>query len=126
LMLKIFNLNGTSLQIRSKQRTTSANTKQQGTSFELVEFQFGMLKLTHNLSVHEPQINIVNHDHSAIITWLGTHIIVHRLKRRNFRKSTFKFKIQLLGLTKNIAKQLVLVIKDIIKLNDSQRKTLGG
>jgi hypothetical protein len=37
-VLKIFNLNGSSLQIRSKQRTTRASTKQSGTSFELFEF----------------------------------------------------------------------------------------
>jgi hypothetical protein len=41
-------------------------------------------------------------------------------------KKTFKFKIKLLVLTKSLAKQLVLVAKGILKLGDSQRKTLGG
>jgi hypothetical protein len=95
-------------------------------SFELSEFQPGTIKLTCNLIVHEPRIRIVNHDHSAVITWFGVHIIVHGSKRSNIRKRTFKFKIQLLVLTKKIAKQLVLVAKGILKLGDSQRKTLGG
>jgi hypothetical protein len=47
-------------------------------------------------------------------------------KRRNIRKSTFKLKIQFLVLMKNLAKQLVLIAKGIPKLDDSQRKTLGG
>jgi hypothetical protein len=51
---------------------------------------------------------------------------VHGSKRSNFRRSTFKIKIKLLVLTKNLAKQLVFVAKDILKLNDSQRKTIGG
>jgi hypothetical protein len=33
---------------------------------------------------------------------------VHKLKRSNFRKRTFKFKIKLLVFTKNLAKQLIL------------------
>jgi hypothetical protein len=37
-MLKIFNLNGSSLQIRSKQKTTRASTQQCGMSLELSEF----------------------------------------------------------------------------------------
>jgi hypothetical protein len=41
-------------------------------------------------------------------------------------KNTFKLKIQLLVLTENIAKQLVLVAKGILKLSNSQRKNLGG
>jgi hypothetical protein len=41
-------------------------------------------------------------------------------------KNTFKLKIQLLVLTKNLVNQLVLVAKGILKLSDSQRKTLGG
>jgi hypothetical protein len=124
-VLKIFNLNGGSLQIRSKRRTTDASTKQQGMSFELSEFQFGTLKLTCNSRVHEPHICIVNHDHSAVISWFGTHIIVHGSKRSNLKKRTFKLKIQLLVFTENIATQLILNAQSILKLNDSQRKTLG-
>jgi hypothetical protein len=37
-MLKILNLNDSSLQIRSKQRATSASTQKCGTSFEFPEF----------------------------------------------------------------------------------------
>jgi hypothetical protein len=44
---------------------------------------------------------------------------MHGSKRSNFRKSTFKLKIQFLVFTKTPAKQLVLV-------GDSQRKTLWG
>jgi hypothetical protein len=55
---------------------------------------------------------------------LGTHIIVHGLKRSNFGKNTFKFKIQLFVLMKNPAKQLNLITESIFKLDDSQRKTL--
>jgi hypothetical protein len=51
---------------------------------------------------------------------------MHGSKRSNFRRSTFKLKIQLFILTKNLAKQLVLVAKGILKLNDSQGKTIGG
>jgi hypothetical protein len=29
------------------------------------------------LSVHQPQVSKVHHDHFAIFTWLSTHIIVH-------------------------------------------------
>jgi hypothetical protein len=61
-----------------------------------------------------------------MITWLGTHIIVHGSKRSNLRKRTLKLKIQLFVLTKNLAKQLVLIAKGILKFGDSQRKTLGG
>jgi hypothetical protein len=116
LMLKIFNLNGTILQIRSKQRATSASTKLQGMSFELSEFQLGTLKLTSNLSVHQSQVSIVHLDHFAIVTWLSTHIIMHWLKRSNLRKknptqdSTFcsheKFsQVTCLGCTKNFQAQ---------------------
>jgi hypothetical protein len=49
---------------------------------------------------------------------------VCKSKRSNFKRSTFKFKIKLLVLMKNLAKQLVLVAKGILKLNESQRKTL--
>jgi hypothetical protein len=55
--------------------------------------QPGMIKQTINLRVYESQIRMVNHDHIAIITWLVTHIIVHRSKRSNFGRSTFKLKI---------------------------------
>jgi hypothetical protein len=41
-------------------------------------------------------------------------------------KGTFMFKIKLLVLMKNIAKQLVLVAKGILKLGNSQENTLGG
>jgi hypothetical protein len=51
---------------------------------------------------------------------------MHGSKRSNLRKNTFKLKIQFLVLTKNLAKQLVLIAKGILKLDDSQRKTLGG
>jgi hypothetical protein len=51
---------------------------------------------------------------------------MHRLKRNNFRRITFQLKIQLFILTKNLAKQLVWVAKGILKLNDSQRKTIEG
>jgi hypothetical protein len=50
---------------------------------------------------------------------------VHRSKRSNLRKRTFKLKIQLLVPTTNLEKQLVLVAKGILKLGDSQGKTLG-
>jgi hypothetical protein len=59
---------------------------------------------------NEPQIRTINHDHIAVITSFGTHIIVHRSKRSNFRKITFKLKIQLLVLTENLANQLGLLI----------------
>jgi hypothetical protein len=49
---------------------------------------------------------------------------MHGLKRSNFRRSTFQLKIQLFILTKILAKQLVLVAKGILKLNDSKGKTL--
>jgi hypothetical protein len=65
-VLKIFNLNGRMLQIRSNQMTTSTSTKQSVMRFELSKFQSGTLKLTCNSRVHEPQICIVNHDHSAV------------------------------------------------------------
>jgi hypothetical protein len=118
-VLKIFNLNGSNLQIRSKQRTSGASTKQCGTRFELSEFQPSTIKQTSNMRVYEPQICIVNHDHITVITCLGTHIIVRGSKRSNLRKNTFKLKIQFLVLTKNLAKQLVLIAKGILKLSDS-------
>jgi hypothetical protein len=46
-------------------------------------------------------------------------------KRSNFRKGTLKLKIQLFVLMKNLAKQLVLIAKGILKFGDSQIKTLG-
>jgi hypothetical protein len=125
-VLKIFNFNSSNLQIRFKQRTSGASTKKSGMSFELSEFQLGTIKQASNMGMHKPQIRIVNHDHIALITWFGTHIIACGSKRNNFRRSTFQLKIQLFILTKNLTKQLVLVAKGILKLNDSQRKTLGG
>jgi hypothetical protein len=125
-VLKIFNLNGSSLQIRSKHRTTSASTQKCGMSFELSEFQPGTIKQTSNMRVNEPQIRIVNQDHSTSVTWLGTHIIVRGSKRSNLRKRTLKLKIQFFVLAKNLTKQLVLVAKSIFKFGDSQRKTLRG
>jgi hypothetical protein len=118
-MLKIINLNNRSLQIRSKHRTASASTKQSRTSFELSEFQSGTIKQPSNMRMHEPQIHIVNHDHSAVITWLSTHTIMNISKRSNFGKSTFNFKIQLFVLTKNLAKQFVLIALIILKVNGS-------
>jgi hypothetical protein len=47
-------------------------------------------------------------------------------KRSNVRKRTLKLKIQVLILTKDFTKQLVLVAKNIFKFSDSQRKTVGG
>jgi hypothetical protein len=125
-VLKIFKLNGSSLQIRSKHRAISAGTQKCGMSFELSEFQSGTIKQTSNMRVNEPQICIVNHHHSTSITWLGTHIIVRGSKRSNLKKRTLKLKIQPSVPTKNIAKQLVLVAKSIFKFGDSQRKTLRG
>jgi hypothetical protein len=49
---------------------------------------------------------------------------VRGLKSSNFRRSTFKLKIQLFVFMKNLAKQLVLITKGILKLDDSQGKTL--
>jgi hypothetical protein len=51
---------------------------------------------------------------------------VRGLKSSDFRRSIFKLKIQLFVFTKNLVKQLVLIAKGILKLEDSQRKTLGG
>jgi hypothetical protein len=124
-VFKILNLSGRSLQIRSKHRTTSASTKKCGMSFELSEFQSGTIKQPSNMRVDKSQIRIVNHDYSASIIWLGTHIIVRGSKRSNLRKRTLKLKIQFLVLAKNHTKQLVLVAKSIFNFSDSQRKTLG-
>jgi hypothetical protein len=49
---------------------------------------------------------------------------MHGPKRSNFRRSTFKLKIQLLILMENLAKQLILVPESTLKLDDSLRKTL--
>jgi hypothetical protein len=125
-MLKICNLNGSSLQIRSKQWTTSASTQKCGMSFELYEFQPSIIKQTSNMRVYELQIRIINHDHITVITWLGTHIIVRGLKRSNLRKRTPKLKIQLFVLMEDLIKQLVLIEKSIFKFDDSQRKIIGG
>jgi hypothetical protein len=51
---------------------------------------------------------------------------VRGLKKNNLRKGTLKLKIQLFVLMKNLTKQLVLIAKGILKLNDSQRSTIGG
>jgi hypothetical protein len=123
-VLKIFNLNGSSLQIRFKHRATSVGTQKCGTSFEPSEFQSDTIKQASNTRVNEPQIHIVNHDHSTSITWLGTHIIVRGLKRSNLRKRTLKLKIQLFVLMKKLIKQLVLAANSIFKFGNSQRKTL--
>jgi hypothetical protein len=64
------------------------------------------------MRVNEPQIRIVNHDHSTSVTWLRTHIIVHGSKRSNLRKRTLKLKIHLLVLVKNLTKQLVFIAKE--------------
>jgi type III secretory pathway component EscS len=49
-----------------------------------------------------------------------------RIEEKQFQKSTFKFKIKLLILTKNLAKLLVFIAKGIFKLSDSQGNTPGG
>jgi hypothetical protein len=59
------------------------------------------------------------------------HMVWHSYHRAwiessDFRRSIFKLKIQLFVFTKNLAKQLVLIAKGILKLDDSQRKTLRG
>jgi hypothetical protein len=92
-------------------------------SFELSEFQPGMIKQTRNMRVHEPQICIVDHDHIAAITRFGTHIIVHGSKRSNFRTRTFKLKIQLLVFIENLAKQIILIALLVLKFDDSHGKT---
>jgi hypothetical protein len=125
-VLKIFNLNGSSLQIRSKQRTSGASTKQCGMSFELTEFHSDIIKQASDMRMHKPQIRIVHHDHFAVVTWFDTHIIVRGSKSSNFRRSIFKLKIQLFIFAKNLTKQLVLIAKGILKLDDSKGKTLGN
>jgi hypothetical protein len=67
-VLKIFNLNDSSLSIRSKHRSTSASTQKYGTSFELSEFQPDTVKQTSNMRMNESQIHIVNDDHSTSVT----------------------------------------------------------
>jgi hypothetical protein len=109
-VLKIFNVNGSSFQIRSKQRTSGARTKQCGMSFELSEFQSDTIKQASHMRMHKPQIRIVNHDPFTVITWFGTHIIVHGSKSSDFIRSTFKLKIQLFVFMKNLAKQLILIV----------------
>jgi hypothetical protein len=125
-VLKIFNLNGNNLQIKSKQRTSGASTKQCGMRFELSKFPSGTIKQASHMKMHKPHIHIVNRDPFAVITWFGTHIIMRRSKSSDFRRSTFELKIQPFVFTKNLAKQLVLIAKGILKLDDSQKKTLGG
>jgi hypothetical protein len=48
-VIKIFNLNGSNLQIRSKQRVTRVSTKQCGMSFKLSELQPCTIKQTCNM-----------------------------------------------------------------------------
>jgi hypothetical protein len=67
-VLKIFNLNDSSLSIRSKHRSTSASTQKCGTSFELSEFQPDTVKQTSNMRMNKSQIRIVNDDHSTSVT----------------------------------------------------------
>jgi hypothetical protein len=95
-------------------------------SLELSEFQPTTIKQASNRRIHKPKICIVDHDHFAVITWFGTHIIVRGPKSSNFGINTFKLKIQLFVLAKNLTKQLVLIAKCILKLDNSRRKTLGG
>jgi hypothetical protein len=47
-------------------------------------------------------------------------------KSSNFGRSTFKLKIQLFVFAKNFVKQLVLIAKNILNLDDSKGNTLGG
>jgi hypothetical protein len=47
---------------------------------------------------------------------------MHGSKRSNFKKRILKLKIQLLVLTKHLAKQHILIAQSILKLGDSQRK----
>jgi hypothetical protein len=47
------------------------------------------------------------------------------IKEKQFRKRILQLKIQLFVFMKNLAKQLVLVAQSILKLSDSQIKTLG-
>jgi hypothetical protein len=49
-----------------------------------------------------------------------------QIEEKQSQKRTFKFKIKLLVFTKNHAKQLILVAKGILKLNDYQRKIIRG
>jgi hypothetical protein len=95
-------------------------------SFKLSEFQSGTFKQASNMIMHKPQISRVNNNHFVVITLFGTHIIMRGSKSSNFGRSTFKLKIQLFVFMKNLAKQLILIAKGILKLDDYQRKTLGG
>jgi hypothetical protein len=49
-----------------------------------------------------------------------------QIEEKQSQKRTLKLKIQPFVLTKNLAKELVLVAKSIFKFDDSRRKTLGG
>jgi hypothetical protein len=88
-------LRGSRVQLKFKLGTFQTNTQQQGTSFEFFEFHLGTLKLTCNLSVHNPQISIVHHDHITIFTWLSTHIIMidqrEAISAKEFFSSIFNF-----------------------------------
>jgi hypothetical protein len=66
-VLKILNLNGSSLQIKSKHRTSSTSTQKCGTSLELFEFQPSTIKEASNRRIHKLKIRIVDHDHFAVI-----------------------------------------------------------
>jgi hypothetical protein len=110
-VLKIFNLNGRSLQIRSKQMTSGASIKQCGMSFELSEFQPGTIRQTSNSRVQKPHICIVNHDHSAVITWLCTRIIMRVSKRSNFKKTPSSSRFNFLFSRKTLQSNLSLLHK---------------
>jgi hypothetical protein len=102
-VLKIINLNGSSLQIRSKQRATSASTQKCGTSFfELSAFQPSTIS---KLATCECMSHI-----SAQLTMIilqlshGLALISSCADRREAisEKSTFKLKIQLFVFVKNL------------------------
>jgi hypothetical protein len=128
-VLKIFNLNGSSLQIRSKQQTGGASTKQCGTSFELFESQPDTIKQASNTGMHKPQIRIIsNTGMQAPSTYHMVWHSYHRawIEERQFQKKHFLAQDSIFIRTENLAKQLVLVAKGIFKLDVSQGKTLGG
>jgi hypothetical protein len=39
------------------------------------------------MGMHKPQIRIVNHDHIALITWFGTHIIILHFLAQSHKKT---------------------------------------
>jgi hypothetical protein len=105
-VLKIFNLNGSSLHIRSKHRATSAGTQKCGMRFELSEFQRNTIKQASNTGMHKPQIRIVNHNHIALITWFGTHIIVRGSKKAISKESLFSSRLNFLFSRKTLQNNL--------------------